>query len=257
VQDFEGRTVLVTGANRGIGLSFVEALMDRGLGRVYAGLRTPENFAALKARFGDAVELVPIDLASPASIDRAIGEARGVDMLIANAGRTLIGPFFDQPEAEIRDVFEVNMFGPLRLMRGLLPELRARRGGIICILSMGALMPALQAEAYSASKAGMMMLAHGVRTATKVDDVRVSLVYPGFVDTPMSKSFQVKKANPRQVADRALDGWLAGATSIFPDVFAEMTRDALLERMPEYLSEPNDLLTGMVSDYLARADAGL
>ena len=86
--------------------------------------------------------------------------------------------------------------------------------------------------------------------------MRVSMVYPGFIDTPMSKSFEVRKASPLQVADRALDGFLSGATSIFPDVFAKMTRDALLHDMPAILSEPNALLKRMVADFVARPDAG-
>lgn len=251
-----GKTVLVTGASRGIGRAFVTELALRGAARVYAAARNPDDCADLVARHGDTVVPVPLDLASAASIDALAMLVPDTDLLVSNAGRSIIKPLLEQDEADIRDMFEVNLFGPLRLVRALLPALRERRGGILYVLSMAALLPALQAEAYSASKAGAAMLAHGIRTATRDSGIQVALVYPGFVDTDLGKAFAVPRATPQQVAARSLDGLARGETSIFPDVFAQMTRDALLQRMPAILAEPNAVLLELVGAFLARPDAG-
>ena len=254
--DIEGSTVLVTGANGGIGSRFVEALSDRGATKIYAAVRRPDSCDALRARFGGRISVLPLDLADAASIDAAIVLAKDIDLLISNAGQTLLTPLLETDMAAMRALFEVNLFGPHRLAAGLLPVLRERRGGIIAVLSMAALLPVAGAESYCASKAAAVMLAHGLRTASREDGVRVSLVYPGFVDTPMAESFAAPKASPRRVADRALDGWLAGETSIFPDQFAAMTRDALLNEMPRILNEPGDLLADIVGAFVVHPMAG-
>ena len=249
-------TAVVTGANRGLGRAFVEELVERGADRVYAAARSLADCAELVQRFGARVQPVRLDLADPASIDAAVAAVDGVDLLVSNAGISMIGPFFDHPEADLRHMFEVNLWGPQRLLRGLLPQLRASRGGILQVLSMAALLPALSAEGYSASKAAAMMAAHGNRHALRDDGIAVTLCYPGFVDTAMGDAFAVPKAPPRLVAARALDEWLAGETSSFPDVFAAMTRDALRTQMDRVLSEPGRLLEAMVGDFLQRPDAG-
>lgn len=252
----EGCNALVTGANGGIGSAFVEAIADRGAARIYAAVRRPDSCASLRERFGSRLTVIALDLADSNSIDAAIAAVRDVDLLVSNAGQTLLSPLTKTDPAAIRALFEVNLFGPHRLAAGLLPGLRARSGGIITVLSMAALLPVGGAEAYSASKAAAAMLAHGIRSAARGDGVRASLVYPGFVDTPMSESFTAPKASPRQIADRALDGWLAGETAIFPDQFAAMTRDALIGEMPRILQDPGEVLGEMVRAFIAHPQAG-
>ena len=252
----ENRSVLVTGANRGLGRSFVELAIERGAARVIASARRPETCDDLKARFGGRVETVKLDVADPASIDACVAQIDALDLLISNAGVSCIGPFLEQEEGDIRTMFETNLFGPLRLTRKLLPLMENGPGGILYVLSMAALMPALGAEAYSASKAGAAMLAHGVRSAVRDRGIGVTLSYPGFIDTDLGKAFDVPRATPAQVAARSLDGWERGETSVFPDLFAEMTRDALLERMPALLSEPKAVLEALVGEFLAHPRAG-
>lgn len=99
------------------------------------------------------------------------------------------------------------------------------------------------------------MMGHGLRSATR-DQLRVSMVYPGFVDTDMGSAFPVPKASPRQIAERALQGWMRGETSIFPDVFSQMVRETLQTQMNAVWAEPEAVLNRLVSEFSTRADAG-
>lgn len=248
----EGSTVLVTGANRGLGASFVNALLDQGAGKVYAGMRTP---TAAEGR----VVPVALDVTDPGAIEDAVERCADVDIVICNAGVTCMQtPLAAEDETLFQQVMDVNFWGPLRLSRAFAPILRSKgdAAGILYILSMASLLPAPGAQIYSSSKAAAAMMALGVREELKPFGVTVSLAYPGFIDTSMSDAFPVPKAPTGLVAERCLNGFLAGDTSIFPDVFAQITRDGLLNEMPQVLSEPVTFLKGLVGKFLERPDAG-
>jgi short-subunit dehydrogenase len=102
---------------------------------------------------------------------------------------------------------------------------------------------------YSATKAACMMLAVGLREELKDSGVQVTSTFPGFIDTDMTTSMAIEKASPRSVAERSLDGLSAGATSVFPDRFAEMVREALEHDMGSVLTEPQQVATRVVRDY--------
>jgi len=252
-----GKTLFVTGANRGIGAAFLDAAFDRGAAKVYAAARDVDSLAQASVRFGDRLLPVELDLTAPETLDAAAAACPDVDLLINNAGRTCIRPILD-PDGDdaVRNTMEINYFGPLRLTRAFAPTLTQRQGGVIFVLSMAGLLPAPVAPAYSASKAAAEMAAHGLRFEMADSGVTVSLVYPGFVDTRMSDGFELGKASPLQIAERSLDGWCAGETSIFPDVFAEMTRDALATKMDDILRDPQGVVNDLVTAFAQRPDAG-
>ena len=247
-------TALVTGANRG--LAFVEELVDRGTDRVFAAARNVADCVPLVQRFGATIQPIPLDLADPASIDAAVALTADIDLLVSNAGISLIGPFFDHAEADLRAMFEVNFWGPQRLVRGLVPQLRKNGGGILHVLSMASLLPALSAEGYSASKAAAMMAGHGMRHALRADGISVTLCYPGFIETDLGRAFDVPRAPARLIAARALDDWQSGKTSSFSDLFSGMTRDALCQQMDRVLTDPGKLLEEMVGIFVNDPDAG-
>ena len=121
-----GRKVLITGANRGLGASFVEAALARQASAVYAAARDP----ALLPRFSDPARVVPVrlDVTDQQEVTEAGLERTDVDLLISNAGVTCHGPVLGgDDEAIVREVLEVNFFGPLRLVRSFGPGLRAPR----------------------------------------------------------------------------------------------------------------------------------
>ncbi|MGY1815837.1 SDR family NAD(P)-dependent oxidoreductase [Blastococcus sp. SYSU D00820] len=242
--ELRGRQALVTGANRGIGAHFVEALLARGVAVVHAGARDPAALAGLVARHGPRVAPVRLDVTRPDDVAAAVAACPEVDLLVSNAGRSHPGPVLaDAGDAALRELLEVNVLGPLSLVRGLAPQLRTRRGGVLTVLSLAALLTSRSAPLYSASKAAAMMVAQGVRAELAADGVTVTNVYPGYVDTDMTAGATVPKASPRSVAERSLDAWQAGRTSVFPDRLAELARDAVASGDPAVLDDPQGLST--------------
>jgi NAD(P)-dependent dehydrogenase (short-subunit alcohol dehydrogenase family) len=249
-----GRVALVTGANRGIGAALVDALLTRDAAKVYAGARDPASLAEAQRRHGE--RLVPLRLDVTQDEDRraAAARCRDQDIFVSNAGFAPAGPVLDTDEAVCREAFEVNVFGPLALVRELAPVLRERRGGVLFINSLTGLVVSRSSPVYGASKAAARMLALGLRQQLGADGVVVTTSHPGFVDTAMAERMPYPKATPEEVAERSLDGLEADATVVFPDVLAEMVQQALLSRMAEVLNEPQQLMTELTGRL--RAEAG-
>jgi NAD(P)-dependent dehydrogenase (short-subunit alcohol dehydrogenase family) len=255
--DLGGRRPLVTGANRGLGREFVEALLTRGVERVYAGARNTDTLAPLVARHGDRVVPVRLDVTDSADIHRVVELHGEVDVLVSNAGETCATRVLVPPtDTPFRSAFEVNFFGPLALVRALAPQLVAHRGGVLFVQSLAALVISRSSPIYSASKAAAMMLAMGVRAELKAAGVVVTSTFPGFIDTDMTTGMAIPKASPRSVAERSLDALQAGRASVFPDRMAELVEDAVLTNMAAVLEDPQGLMTQLVAALRADARAG-
>ena len=203
-----GRKVLITGANRGVGASFVEAALARQASTVYAAARNP----ALLPRFSDPARVVPVrlDVTDQETVAAAARERADVDLLISNAGVTCHGPVLGgDDEATFREVLEVNFFGPLRLVRSFGSGAAVSRGGRDSVLSVGAVALSRSSPIYSASKAAGLMLALAVREELRGDGATVTTVLPGFIDTGMGRQLRPPEGQPD--ADcRAVTGRLAG-----------------------------------------------
>ena len=243
-----GRRALVTGASGGIGSALVEALLARGAARVWAGTLDPSSLGAARARSDGRLVPVRLDVTS-ADDRRAVAQAcPDLDLLVQCAGTAPAGPLLDTDEALVRETFEVNVFGPLELVRALAPALRARRGGVLFVNSLTGLVVSRSSPVYGASKAAQRMLAAALRDQLAADGVVVTTVHPGFVDTVMTAALPPPKASPAEVAERALTAWEAEAAVVFPDRFAEAVEHALLTRMREVLDAPQQLMTSLVQD---------
>jgi NAD(P)-dependent dehydrogenase (short-subunit alcohol dehydrogenase family) len=243
-----GRTALVTGANRGLGRTFVEALLARGAAKVYAAARSPESAAATRERFGEAVVPVRLDV-TVAADRRAVADAcPDLDLLVSNAGLAPAGPVLDTDETVCRETFEVNVFGPLALVQALAPGLRERRGGVLFVNSVTGLVVSRSSPVYGASKAAQRMLALALREQLAADGVVITTSHPGFIDTDMAREVPYPKASPEEVVERSLDGWEAEATVVFPDRLAELVERAMCQRMPEVFTQPQRVMTGLVAD---------
>jgi NAD(P)-dependent dehydrogenase (short-subunit alcohol dehydrogenase family) len=250
-----GRKVLITGANRGVGASFVEAALARQASTVYAAARNP----ALLPPFSDPARVVPVrlDVTDQETVAAAARERADVDLLISNAGVTCHGPVLGgDDEAILREVLEVNFFGPLRLVRSFGSVLRSPGAGVIFVLSVGAVALSRSSPIYSASKAACLMLALAVREELRGDGATVTTVLPGFIDTGMAANFDRPKASPTQIAERSLDGWLAGHNTVWPDRFAELVRDAIGQRYEQLLDEPREVMTDVQAAYLQQPSDG-
>jgi NAD(P)-dependent dehydrogenase (short-subunit alcohol dehydrogenase family) len=204
-----GKTVLVTGANRGVGRALVEEALRRGASRVYAGTRQPLTHADRR------VTPLTLDVTDPAQIRAALEKVASLDVLINNAGIAL--PDDLSGEAAIEKHFAVNVFGTYGVTRAFLPVLSRSRGAIVNILSMAALAPMPIIPAYSMSKAAALSLTQSLRALLAGQGVGVHAVLLGPVDTDMTQGFDIPKSSPESAASGILDGVERGEEDIFPD----------------------------------------
>jgi NAD(P)-dependent dehydrogenase (short-subunit alcohol dehydrogenase family) len=215
----EGAVALVTGANRGIGRALTEALLARGVKKVYATARNP---GALRALRDKRLVLLHLDVTDPSQV-RAAGEAApDVEIVFNNAGVSLATGIADSTVlGQARREMEVNYFGPLQLLQCLAPSLVRNGGGaVVNIGSAAGLSNVPFFPTYSASKAALHSLTQAARILLGPQGTAVFGVYPGPVDTDMVRELAMPKTSPRDVAVAILDGIEAGHEDIFPDPFA-------------------------------------
>lgn len=209
----EGRTIVVTGANRGLGRSLVEALLERGAAKVYAAVRDTTT-----APSDPRIVAVRLDLQDRASIAEAAHLAGDATVLINNASTAAFaGPLDADPEA-VRAEMAVNFDGTFDVIRSFAPVLARNGGGaIVNILSLLSLASTPPMTGYSASKAATHSLTQALRPVLKAEGISVHGVYPGGIDTDMLAGIGVPKTPAHEVAAGLLDGLTAGDEDIFPD----------------------------------------
>jgi NAD(P)-dependent dehydrogenase (short-subunit alcohol dehydrogenase family) len=205
----EDKTVLVTGANRGLGRALVAEALARNAGRVYAGTRRP------LAHPDPRVTSLVLDITDPEQVQAAAREAGNLDLLINNAG-ILIRDDLSDPAAIERHL-AVNLYGTYAVTQAFLPALSRSGGAVVNILSRNALAPIPVMPAYSISKAAAFSLTQSLRVLLADRGVRVHAVLPGPVDTDMLKGVDIPKASPESVARAVLDALDTGEEDIFPD----------------------------------------
>src|SRR5476651_1800217 len=183
--DIKGTVALVTGANRGIGRSFVEVLLERGATTIYAGARDPAKLADLVERSKGKVVALKLDITQPADITAAVKACRDVRLLVNNAGiNRQAGLIAATDLGAARAEMETNYFGPLSMCRAFAPILKANGGGaIVNMLSILARVNMPMYGSLSASKAAALSLTQGVRGELAKHVSLVVAIMPGAVDT--------------------------------------------------------------------------
>ena len=218
-QRIEGAVALVTGANRGIGRALTDALLTRGVRKVYAAARNPEALGAVR---DERLVSLRLDVTDADQI-RAAGEAASdVELVFNNAGVALATGIADSAVlGQARREMEVNFFGPLQLLQRLAPSLARNGGGaVVNIGSAAGLTNIPFFPTYSASKAALHSLTQAARNLLGAQGTSVFGVYAGPVDTDMVRELALPKASPRDVAFAILDGIEAGQEDILPDPYA-------------------------------------
>lgn len=216
----EGAVVLVTGGSRGLGRAFVDAAYARGAKKIYATARNPRDVT-----HPSAIPLT-LEVTDPAAVADAAAAAGDVTILINNAGGYIAAPFVDGDVDAIRREFETNFYGPLRMTQAFAPVIEANGGGhilnVASVLSWFAL-----GGSYAASKAALWSLTNSLRLELHPRGVGVTSLHVGYIDTDMAAAVTAPKADPREVADLALDGVEAGAFEVLADDTTRQVKAAL------------------------------
>jgi NAD(P)-dependent dehydrogenase (short-subunit alcohol dehydrogenase family) len=214
----EGKSVLVTGGNRGIGQALIEEALRRGAKRVYAGTRRP------LAHPDPRVTTVTLDVTDQVQIQAAVEAVDSLDVLINNAGVALYDDLSDR--AALEQSLAVNLFGPWGVTQAFLPLLTESRGAIVNNVSTMALAPLPLTPAYAVSKAAAFNLTQSLRALLARRGVSVHAVLTGPTDTDMTRGFEIPKASPESVARAIFDGVEAGEEDIFPDPMSASLADS-------------------------------
>jgi NAD(P)-dependent dehydrogenase (short-subunit alcohol dehydrogenase family) len=209
IMNFANKSILITGANRGIGRALLDEALRRGAKRVYAATRRPLQHTDKR------VTSLTLDVTNAAQIERAAAEVDSLDVLINHAG---IAIYDDLSNLEvIEQHLAVNLFGMLNVTRAFLPMLKRSQGAIVNNLSMVALAPLPVIPSYSISKAAAFSMTQSLRALLAAQGVTVHAVVLGPVDTDMNRGFNIPKASPESAAAGIFDGLENGEDEIFPD----------------------------------------
>lgn len=212
-----GSTVLVTGANRGIGLAFTKAFLARGARKVYAGARDPASVTLA------GVVPLKLDVTSPEDVEAAAREAGDVSIVVNNAGIAATGNLLaPDAEASLRRHLETNVFGVLRVSQAFAPVLARHGGGaLLNVASIGSWVTAPMLANYAVSKAAVWGLSNGLRHDLRAQGTQVMSLHMAFVDTDLTRGIDAAKSTPEAIVDYALDALEAGAEEALAD---ELTR---------------------------------
>jgi NAD(P)-dependent dehydrogenase (short-subunit alcohol dehydrogenase family) len=211
----KNKVVLVSGANRGIGLAIVKELLKADVAKVYTAAR---RIASLPDFSDTRAVPLQLDLTDQASVDQAAAIAGDIDILVNNAATLGVTDFITTPLDELDADMRTNFYGTLRVIRAFTPALLARGSGtIVNVVSISGLVATPPLSAYAASKAALHSLTQTLRMTLKKSGIDVIGVYPGPVDTEMAKDIPLVKASPAHVAANIIKGIANGETYIFPD----------------------------------------
>jgi NAD(P)-dependent dehydrogenase (short-subunit alcohol dehydrogenase family) len=207
--DVAQKTILITGANRGVGRALVAEALRRGAKRIFAGTR------GVLAQADARVTAVMLDVTKDADIEQAAREIESVDVVINCAG---VAGYDDLSDPQvIQRHLDVNFLGPFKVMQAFLPALKRTKGAVVNVLSLAALAPLPIIPSYSISKAAALSMTQSMRAYLAPAGVAVHAVFLGPVDTDMTKGFDIPKASPEAAARGIFDGLEKGEEDIFPD----------------------------------------
>jgi NAD(P)-dependent dehydrogenase (short-subunit alcohol dehydrogenase family) len=229
-----GKTILITGTNRGLGKALVEEALRRGAKRVYAGARVLMEHADKR------VTPLTLDITNAAQIQEAVEKVTSLDILINNASIALSDNVSDR--TAIEQHLAVVFFGTYDLTQAFLPLLTRARGAIVNVLSLAALAALPVVPPYSIAKAAAFSLTQSLRALLAGQGVSVHAVLPGPIDTEMSRSLDIPKASPESVARAIFDGVEKGEEEIFPDPMSESLAESWRSGAAKELERQNATL---------------
>jgi len=227
----DNATVLITGANRGIGLAFAKAALARGARKVYAGARDPKSVTL------PGVTPIRLDVNSLDEIAAAVRVAGDVTVVINNAGIAQFGDLLAQDaEACLRQQLETNVIGVLRVSQAFAPVLAANGGGaLLNVASVASWITSPVLAGYAVTKSATWSLSNGLRNALRGQQTQVLTLHMAFVDTDMTQRIAAPKSTPEDIVARAFDALEAGADEVLADEMTQRVKLGLSAQPGVYL----------------------
>lgn len=229
-----GRTVLITGANRGLGQALVEEALRRDARRVYAAARQPLTHPDAR------VAPLLLDVTDGAQVEAAANAVEELDLLINNAGISTPEEIGDRESLDRH--LAVNLYGPWAVTQAFSPHIVRAHGIVVNVLSLASIASLPMIPAYSISKAAALSLTQATRALLAADGVRVHAVLPGPIDTDMTRDLPLQKTPAHTVARNVLDAVAAGTEDIFPDPWSAELSDAWTTGPVRKLEQDNTAL---------------
>lgn len=229
----DNATVLVTGANRGIGEEFARQALARGARKVYAGARDPASVRL------PGVTPVRLDVTDPAHVADAVAQCGDVTLVINNAGIADPGSLLDADSIEsLRRMMETNVYGMLRVSQAFAPVLARHGGGaFLNVLSVASWISTPGLAAYAATKSAAWSVNNGLRIALKEQGTQVLGLHVGFVDTDLTRGIDLPKSAPADVVARAYAALEAGKSEVLIDELSQAVKLGLSLEQAVYLDE--------------------
>ncbi|MFY1984756.1 SDR family oxidoreductase [Achromobacter xylosoxidans] len=229
--ELKNATVLITGANRGIGLAFAREALARGARKVYAGARDPASISL------PGLQAIKLDVTSDEDVAAAAALAKDVTLVINNAGIAATGGFLADDSIEsARRHLETNLLGPLRVARAFAPVLAANGGGaLLNVLSIASWINRPLLGVYGMSKSAAWALTNGLRHELREQGTQVLGLHMGFVDTDLTRGLDAPKSTPESVVRQAFDALEAGAEEVLADDATRQVKQGLAAEPPVYL----------------------
>ena len=227
--------ILITGANRGLGLEFAKQALERGAKRVYAAAR---EITSIKL---SGVVPVQLDVTKSGQVAAAVQKLSDVTVLINNAGIARPGAFVAANAQDgLRDHLETNVFGILNLSQAFAPILARNGGGaILNVLSLLSWVNTPMIAGYSVSKAAAWSLTNGLRHELRAQGTQVVGLHAGFIDTDLTRGLEVPKSKPVDVVRQAYDAIESNSDEVFVDEPSRQVHQGLSSSI--YLK---DVITG-------------
>jgi NAD(P)-dependent dehydrogenase (short-subunit alcohol dehydrogenase family) len=231
--NIQGSVALVTGANRGLGKEFVQALLAAGAKKVYAAARDPSMVVPM-----EGVVPLKVDVTKMDDIGAAARECKDVSLLINNAGIVRFGGVLDPASlTSARDEWETTCFGPMALSQAFAPALAANGGGaIVNVLSALSWISMPGVATYCAAKAAAWSLTNGLRNELHDQGTAVIGLHVAYMDTDMARDLTVPKTHPREVAKYSVECIQQGQVEILADEICRQLKGGLSAGV--YLKNP-------------------
>ncbi|MHC3123311.1 SDR family oxidoreductase [Acinetobacter sp. GN11] len=231
--NIKGSVALVTGANRGLGAAFVRALLAAGASKVYAAARNPSSIT-----IESGIVPVRLDVTSPDEAEELARKLGDVNLLINNAGIGGSGSILSSSSIDLlRDQFETNAVGPLRVTQAFAPILATHNSSavinVISALSWATL-PGVTGS-YSASKAAAWALSNAMRQELKAQGTEVLSLHVAFMDTDMARGLVGNKASPNVIAQMTIAALERGQSELLADEITQNVHAGLTAETPVYL----------------------